>query len=168
MAYARFKLLMQFRKIEFSSADYALACQLREQVLRMPLGLRLTAHDVVDEVVQWHYGVFNDAQLLACLVIKPLDNSATSDSACSKPIVKLRQMAVLPTHQGKGLGKLLVISTEQALAELGIKQIELNARQTAIGFYQRLDYQPSGDLFIEIGIPHILMKKALTLHQALN
>jgi len=148
-------LAMHFKNIEFASADYATACQLREQVLRTPLGLRLSVNDVMNEITQWHYGVFKDEQLLACLVIKPVD----------KAIVKLRQMAVLPAYQGKGLGQFLVNNTEQALFKQGIQQIELNARQTAIGFYQRLGYQIYGELFIDISIPHILMKKTLAQQQ---
>ena len=37
----------------------------------------------------------------------------------------------------------------------------LHARETAVGFYEKLGYKTSGDKFIEVTIPHFPMQKEL-------
>jgi predicted GNAT family N-acyltransferase len=40
--------------------------------------------------------------------------------------------------------------------------IQLHSRQSVQGFYEKLGYHPVGAPFTEIGLPHILMRKATT------
>jgi len=68
---------------------------------------------------------------------------------------------VSPCFQGQSIGKTLIGSTEKILRQKGYKSIEMSARQTAIGFYEKLGYRTVGDLFMEIGITHIAMQKYL-------
>jgi predicted GNAT family N-acyltransferase len=37
----------------------------------------------------------------------------------------------------------------------------MNARKTAVGFYEKLGYNAKGDEFEEVTIPHFLMEKTL-------
>jgi predicted GNAT family N-acyltransferase len=37
----------------------------------------------------------------------------------------------------------------------------MHARQTAVGFYQKLGYSITGEPFEEVTIPHYIMEKAL-------
>jgi len=132
--------------------------RLRHDVLRKPLGLNLYQQDLSQEANYWHFGLFDDnagkgQQLLACLIIVPLD----------KHHGLLKQMAVDPQNQGQRLGKQLIAEAEQYLTTQGMKQLELSARQQAIGFYQKLGYQPIGEPYIEVTISHQLMRKDLTL-----
>ena len=130
-----------------------LSLGLRERVLRQPLGLSLSASDLRDEDQQLHFGLFAEDQhrLLACLVINPLTPS----------MVKLRQMAVAPDVQGQGLGLMLVTDTEKLLRDRGVQTVELHARTSAAGFYQKLGYEPSGPVFIEVGVEHQKMWRHL-------
>lgn len=76
---------------------------------------------------------------------------------------QLRQVAVEPAVHGSGVGSALVRELEQAAEEQGASQIVLNARDTAIPFYERLGYTAEGDTFISelTGIPHRFMRKRL-------
>ena len=43
----------------------------------------------------------------------------------------------------------------------GVSRIELNARDTAAGFYRKLGYRKVGGEFVEVTIPHWKMVKRL-------
>ncbi|MGM0633559.1 MAG: GNAT family N-acetyltransferase [Pseudomonadota bacterium] len=147
----------RFRVIDFASAQYRATLSLRQQVLREPLGLVLSAQDLDGEERQWHFGLFDDAdRLIACLVAAPADASS----------VRLRQMAVIPGMQGRGLGQALMCQTENHLRQRGIGQCTLHARIRAIGFYEKLGYSTTGPVFTELGIPHRRMIKTMSLKPA--
>lgn len=147
----------RFRVIDFASAHYRATLFLRQQVLREPLDLVLSERDLNGEERQWHFGLFDDPdRLIACLVAAPAD--ATS--------VRLRQMAVIPGMQGRGLGRALMRQTENHLRQRGIGQCTLHARIQAIGFYEKLGYSTTGPIFTELGIPHQRMIKTLSTKPA--
>lgn len=77
---------------------------------------------------------------------------------------QLRQVAVEPAVHGTGVGRALVTELERIAAEEGAREVVLNARDTAIPFYERLGYIGEGDLFVSelTGIPHRFMRKRLT------
>ncbi len=50
---------------------------------------------------------------------------------------------------------------EVFLAQKGYREIILHARQRAVAFYEKLGYRKEGDLFIEVTLPHFLMRKEL-------
>ena len=74
-------------------------------------------------------------------------------------IVKMRQVAVSPALQGKGLGKIMVTKVELWIKYKGYKKIVLSARDTAVAFYLSMDYSIDGGIFEEVGIPHQSMFK---------
>lgn len=143
---------MRFQIIDFDSAGYRQALKLREKVLRRPLGRSLSDLDLRGEQDQWHFGLFDsDGTLVACLVAVPgKDQSA-----------RLRQMAVEQEHRSQGLGRQLIREVEKELGRRGIGSARLHARTSAAGFYTRLGYWPTGDEFMEIGVPHRAMEKRL-------
>lgn len=140
---------MTFTEIVHNSPEYQQTLALRERVLRIPLGLKLSDIDTDDEDQQLHFAIFDEWSLLACVVAKPLGSGA----------VKLRQMAVCPQQQGKGVGRHLLEFVEDALRQRGFQRIEMSARQSAIGFYEKLGYRTTGESYIEQGIPHIKMQR---------
>ncbi|WP_051525379.1 GNAT family N-acetyltransferase [Methylobacillus glycogenes] len=115
---------MLLQRLDYDSHWYQQSLALREQVLRLPLGRKLDAHDLAGEAQQWHLALVHDQNILACLVIKPEQ----------RPLAKLRQMAVQPAMQGQGLGQRLVLAVEQWLISQGFDQIKLDARLTALAF----------------------------------
>jgi predicted GNAT family N-acyltransferase len=74
---------------------------------------------------------------------------------------RLRAMAVEPSLQGTGIGARLVVGLEAELKKLAVQTISLHARDTAIGFYEKLGYSIEGEPFTEVGIPHRNMVKKL-------
>lgn len=141
---------MKFTLIPWKSDLYDQEIQLRDAVLRAPLGLSFENEDMDAEVDQFHFGVVDD-QLVACVLGVKL----------SPDVVKLRQMAVTPDRQKQGIGAMLLKNAEQHLAKEGFKQIELNARLVAVGFYEKSGYHKQGDEFIEVSVPHYKMTKQI-------
>jgi len=143
---------VQFRIIDFDSPAYHRSLDLRERVLREPLGRSLSAEDLAGEQHQWHFGLFDEeGRLSACLVAAPVTDTS----------VRLRQMAVDPRYRSRGLGRQLLRATERELTRRGTESVRLHARTSATGFYARLGYRFAGDVFTEVGIPHRAMVKRL-------
>lgn len=143
---------MKFVEIRYGSDLYKEEIQLRDRMLRVPLGLKFSKNDLDSEKNELRFGLLDEKnKLVACLLIRKINPDVT----------KLRQMAVDEKLQGRGIGKLLVERVEDELAKSGYKKIELNSRMYAYGFYKRLGYEPVGKEFTEVGIPHIKMEKKI-------
>lgn len=142
---------LQFREYSTNSADYDQAIELRNDLLRKPLGLDLLSEDLADEANQWHFGLWRAEHLAASVTIKPI----------SPDRVKLRQMCVAKSEQGSGLGSQLVQQVEIELLKRGVREVELAARVAVVPFYNRLGYQSVGEQFTEVTIPHQKMVKRL-------
>lgn len=74
----------------------------------------------------------------------------------------VQRVATLYPARGKGLGSKLFAYIEQLAPEYGIKTLVLGAQVQARGFYDRLGFSAFGEAFIDAGIQHIHMKKALS------
>ncbi len=55
----------------------------------------------------------------------------------------------------------MVKYSEDLARKLGLKEMVLHARETAVPFYERLGYTRVGDVFTEVTIPHRVMVRAL-------
>lgn len=77
---------------------------------------------------------------------------------------QIRYMAVADKAQGQGYGNILLESLEQEAQIRGANFIELNAREIALGFYQKLGYQSLGVAHLLYGeIQHYSMVKKLSV-----
>ena len=137
--------------VAFGSHKYELAVELRQQVLRLPLGLDFAAGELDGEANDYHLVALQGSALVACLVLSPQTNNS----------IKMRQVAVTPECQGQGLGKQLVTFSEEFARNLGFELMVLNARANVVPFYERLGYEVVGDPFTEVTIPHSHMRKNL-------
>ena len=54
--------------------------------------------------------------------------------------VTLGRVVVLPEYRGRGLGALVVHEAEKWIKEAGIKEIRIDSRLEAVGFYEKLGY----------------------------
>ena len=142
---------MEFGELAFGSPRYAQALDLRYRILRVPLGLEWTEAEIAWEPKERHFALLEEGQVVAVVVARDL-----GAGRC-----KLRQMAVEPERQGSGLGRELLDGVDAWLAADEVKMIELNARDHAVGFYEKQGYRKVGEEFIEVGIPHWKMEKAL-------
>jgi predicted GNAT family N-acyltransferase len=76
-------------------------------------------------------------------------------------IAKFERICVLASHRKHGVGKLLVQALEARARRKGLAAAKLHGQVQAAGFYHKLGYVSSGDVFIEDGIEHVLMTKNL-------
>lgn len=140
---------IEIKQIAFGDEDYKKEIELRYKVLRQPLGLNYTEEQLAAEKDEFHFTAFDGDKLVGCLLMKAID----------KDEIKMRQVAVDESYQGKGVGKALVLYSEKFAAENGFSLITLHARKTAVPFYEKLGYEIVGDEFTEVTLPHFKMKK---------
>ncbi len=80
----------------------------------------------------------------------------------SPDVGQIRFMAVDDAYQGKGCGKLILQSLEKKAKEIGLSEVELQARENAVNFYKNNGYVIVEESFKLWGIiQHYLMKKRL-------
>lgn len=72
---------------------------------------------------------------------------------------KLERICILKEWRQKGVGKEIIKALEAIALQKGASSLLLHGQQHAEGFYHRLGYETASDVFIEDGIPHLLMKK---------
>ena len=142
---------MALKLIDHGSKDYKKMIDLRYHLLRRPLGLSFTDEELESEKNNIHIGCFDDDKMEGCCMLVPKD----------KENIQLRQMAVTSGLQGKGIGRVLTTFAENVARDRGYKKIMMNARKTAMGFYEKLGYSKTGDEFTEVTIPHFVMEKNL-------
>jgi predicted GNAT family N-acyltransferase len=73
------------------------------------------------------------------------------------------RMAVCPAVRGAGVGRAVLTALEGAARARGLRGVELHAQSHARGFYDRAGYAAYGAEFVEAGIRHVAMRKALPL-----
>ena len=56
---------------------------------------------------------------------------------------------------------MIIQFAENIARDKGYRTLTMHARDTAIGFYEKYGYKVEGGGFIEINIPHHIMKKNL-------
>ena len=137
--------------ITHGSKEYEAALLLRDEILRKPIGLHINDEDLSGEENDIHIGAFDGELLVGILVLTKIDDDE----------IQMRQVAVALPYQGTGIGKLLVLFCEKAAKGQKFKCIRLHARITAVEFYKYMDYTVVGDMFKEVGIPHLEMEKYL-------
>ena len=77
------------------------------------------------------------------------------------PAHTLGRMAVLPQWRGRGVGATMLAALTGLARERRWNAIELHAQVDAIGFYLRHGYLPIGPRYMEAGIEHQSMRRAL-------
>ena len=125
--------------------------ELRNEILRKPLGLSFDPKELEREKDDLLIAAFEEDKMLGCCLLTKVDPQC----------VRLRQMAVQNNLQGKGIGATMMNYAENVARDAGYNKIIMHARKTAIGFYEKLGYKVTGDEFEEITIPHFVMEKKL-------
>lgn len=142
--------MIECREYSYASDAYREALNLRMEVLKRPLGIEFDMEELAREGSEYHLGAFEAGVLLATMILTPLGEEA-----------KMRQVAVHPSRQGSGIGTTLVGFSETFCRERGFRKMILNARESAVPFYERLGYVRVGEPFQEVTILHYAMKKPL-------
>ena len=142
---------MPLKIIDYGSKEYNQMLDLRRQILRKPLGLDFSNEEIDKEQNDLHIAALEDDEMLGCCML----------TQTAPNTVRLRQMAVKPGSQHKGIGKVLMQFAENIARDRGNKIMTMHARKTATGFYEKQGYQVTGNEFEEVTIPHIVMEKQL-------
>ena len=66
-------------------------------------------------------------------------------------LVDLGRVVVLPEYRGRKLGTLTINEAEKWIKELGYKEIKIESRLEAVGFYEKLGYSHVDDSVIKSG-----------------
>jgi len=136
-----------------SSQEWEQYFELRWQLLRQPWQQARGSEKDELEKRSTHRLAISDNKIIAVGRLHFTDNTQA----------QIRYMAVAKEHQRQGLGKLILNSLEQAAREKNIKSISLNARESAIRFYQSCHYQLAEQTHtLYNSIKHYRMYKHLT------
>ncbi len=142
---------MALRIIDHGTDEYKQMVNLRNLLLRKPLGLTFDKEELEKEKNDILLGCFDDEKLEGCCLL----------TATGPKTVRLRQMAVVSGLQGKGIGKVLMQFAENIARDRGYTKIMMHARTTAVGFYEKLGYRKTSGEFEEVTIKHYVMEKDL-------
>lgn len=143
--------MFEFKQIDLNSRNYLMEKQLREDILRKPLGLILSDEDIRFDHLFKHFGVFHGIELIACCMAKEAGDG----------VAMMRQVCVKEAYQSQKVGSFMMKQAESQLKILGYDKIVLHARVSAWTFYQKLGYVFESDSFEEIGVEHRIMSKVL-------
>jgi predicted GNAT family N-acyltransferase len=75
---------------------------------------------------------------------------------------KLERICILKPYRKLGIGKVIIKALEDLAEEKGVSQVKLHGQTQAEGFYKKMGYSTSSNVFMEDGIPHIIMVKKLS------
>lgn len=142
---------MGLKQIDHGTSDYQMVIQLRNSILRAPLGLSFNQEELDKEKEHIHIASFEDDELLGCCMLTKIDQHT----------LQLRQMAVKDNLQRKGIGASIMSFAESIAKDKGYRRIIMHARDTAIGFYEKFGYKVKGEQFTEVNLPHHVMEKAI-------
>lgn len=142
---------MALKIIDYDTPEYRQMLKMRDEILRKPLGLKISNEEIEKEKDNLFIAAFEDEQMLGCCMIVEMDPRKA----------RLRQMAVLNNLQGKGIGRALIQFAENIARDHGYRVMSMHARKPTVPFFEKMGYKVTGSEFIEITIPHYEMEKEL-------
>jgi predicted GNAT family N-acyltransferase len=135
---------------------------IRQQVFQVEQGVDAALEfDGLDEAAT-HLLAYPTPPIETAPIATPLPIATARIRTLSKQLAKIERVAVLAEYRGWGIGKAMMIAAIDHIAQQGIPEIKINAQTQVQGFYQKLGFEPQGDVFDEAGIPHIDMRKQVT------
>lgn len=126
------------------------AKEVRRQVFQKEQGIEKNLDFDGDDNTAIHVVVYKDKKPLATSRIRFLNN---------KEKAKVERVAVLSSMRGLGIGKLVMSIIDNYLKEEKVLEVFLDSQLSAKEFYKKLGYTQEGEVFEEVGIPHVKMVK---------
>ena len=137
-----------------SKAEYAAYFELRWRLLRAPWNQPRGSEQDDRETDSIH--IMAITKQAAVAGVGRLHFNSISEA-------QIRYMAVSTSHQRQGIGTLILTALEDRARQLGASIIVLNARETALGFYTRHGYTPTGPgEMLYNRSAHVRMQRPLT------
>lgn len=75
---------------------------------------------------------------------------------------KLERICVLKSFRGQSYGKQIIQAIENEIKKQKFHIAKLGAQTHAITFYENLGYEIISNVFMDAGIPHVMMRKFLS------
>ncbi|MEQ8936806.1 MAG: GNAT family N-acetyltransferase [Amphiplicatus sp.] len=142
------------REVEVGSPLFGEELELRDEVLRRPLGRPSSAGERERDLLGRHFIALAADEVIGCVGLYPEAGAAA----------RLRHLAVAPRAQRKGVGRKLVTFAESCGVEAQIACVDVEARAGAVPFYEACGYAAEGETFLRHGVPHRLMRKSLAIN----
>lgn len=140
-----------------NDAEFAAYFALRYEVLRQPWGEPDGTEKDKFEDVAIHAAAFERGEVIGVGRLHFVNDAQG----------QIRYMAVRPGCSGRGVGAGILRFLEAAGVHHGLREITLNARENAVGFYQRLGYESMGEGPLLWGvIRHQRMRKLIEMEAA--
>lgn len=73
----------------------------------------------------------------------------------------LGRLAVMKEYRGMHIGEILLKEAENTIVKKGGNTNMLSAQVRAAQFYEKQGYQKQGEVYLDEGCPHVMMKKEL-------
>ena len=139
--------------IAYQSQEYQQACQLRYELFFAEHNLPWS---VLQDEAQAEY--VHVAILCRDIVLAYGQLAPKADG-----VFQVCQMVVKPDYQGQQLGRSILLKLIEIARQEQAIALTLNARLTAVGFYQKLGFITCGTIFPSAvtGVPHIKMNREL-------
>lgn len=149
------------KEMEIRPISFKQVLPIRQQILRpgKPIEACFFSGDQHPSTI--HLGAFEKNTLIGIVSLMQNRNEALSE----KKQMQLRGMAVLPEYRNRHIAKKLLHETERKLKEEGSLFLWCNARENAVGFYNKHGFKIFGDKFEIHAIgPHYCMYKQFEAH----
>jgi GNAT superfamily N-acetyltransferase len=146
--------IWEIRCVPFPSPLLTQAVELRYRVLHEPFG--------VQRDDEWH----DDDPASAHVVATVEDDVVGYARLLTEPdgvTGQIRQVAVRPAWERRGIGSALIAAVLDTAGERGLRDVWLNARLTAVPFYEKLGFRVTSGMFRmpKTYLPHVRMDRAL-------
>lgn len=143
--------MMKFKFINPEGPEYEKEKMLRWEVLLKPLGLPPGSEIVPQDEKSMHLIALENKNVIGCLCFYAESNA----------MGEIFQMAISEEYQGRGFGRQLMHTMEQALSKKGVHELYVYAWQDVQGFYIKMGYHPEDKYIKKNGTSCRLMKKNL-------
>ena len=135
---------MEIRSPE-TEEEFAAYYELRWRVLRKPWGQPSGSERDELDAAATHVAGYDEAKRLVCV---------GRLHAVETGVGQVRYMAVEEPLRGRGLGQAVLDELERLAKRQGMTAIRLDARESAVGFYQRNGYATEGEGHTLFGVVH--------------
>lgn len=130
--------------------EVASALRLRRQVFCIEQGVDPAADQDGLDGEALHVVAFDETRVIGTCRVLVADG-----------VARLGRMAVEPELRGRGAGSAILAEAERIAHAAGAQAVRLHAQVAALGLYQRAGYEMEGPVFLEEGIEHQTMHRAL-------
>jgi ribosomal protein S18 acetylase RimI-like enzyme len=136
-----------------SAQDFDKYYQLRWEILRKPWGQPRGSEVTPEEDSCIHAMVLADSGEMLGVARLQFNSPETA---------QVRFVAVADKAQGKGVGRMLMEHLEKIAREKGAAEVVLDARENAVPFYKKINYEITEKTYLLFGeIQHYRMVKKL-------